>query len=224
MAHKIKNEFRLQRVRADLSAKRMPYSLAAFNTDKETNIGGLIRSCNAFLSEEFIYIGDPVFEKSASVGALRLENLRFFPDLERFFAWLDEVKRPLICIEQHSHAQCLTSFEPPEHSILVLGMELLGTPKELLERAVMKVEIPQVGAVGSLNVATAGAIVLYELSSRYHLGRPPHPAPEFWKPGGRPKRQGDTAGTILKRVEKRREKIVSNPPSSPLPFSRKEKG
>ena len=48
--------------------------------------------------------------------------------------------------------------------VLVLGAEREGLPRDVLDRCALQASIPQPGAAESLNVATAGAIALYELS------------------------------------------------------------
>jgi tRNA G18 (ribose-2'-O)-methylase SpoU len=48
--------------------------------------------------------------------------------------------------------------------VLVLGAEREGLPAEVLERCDEQASIPQPGGADSLNVATAGAIALYELA------------------------------------------------------------
>jgi tRNA G18 (ribose-2'-O)-methylase SpoU len=50
--------------------------------------------------------------------------------------------------------------------VLVLGAEREGLPAEILDRCEEQASIPQPGGGDSLNVATAGAIALYELARR----------------------------------------------------------
>jgi len=50
--------------------------------------------------------------------------------------------------------------------VLVLGAEREGLPDDVLARCDVRASIPQAGGAESLNVATAGAIALYELARR----------------------------------------------------------
>jgi tRNA G18 (ribose-2'-O)-methylase SpoU len=50
--------------------------------------------------------------------------------------------------------------------VLVLGAEREGLSPEVLDRCDERASIPQPGGGDSLNVATAGAIALYELARR----------------------------------------------------------
>ena len=49
-------------------------------------------------------------------------------------------------------------------TVVLLGHETQGLPVEHVEAADLCVEIPMVGAGGSLNVAVAGSLVLYKLA------------------------------------------------------------
>lgn len=53
---------------------------------------------------------------------------------------------------------------------LVLGAEDLGVSQDVLRRADKIVRIPQVGAIGSLNVSVAGGILIYEVVRQAGLG------------------------------------------------------
>jgi len=59
-------------------------------------------------------------------------------------------------------------LEPP--LTLLLGSEREGLPRDLVTRCQLAVRISLPGAAESLNVAAAGAIVLYELSRRVARG------------------------------------------------------
>jgi len=56
----------------------------------------------------------------------------------------------------------LPELELPERVIFALGAEREGLPDDVLDAADSAATIPQAGRAESLNVATAGAIALYE--------------------------------------------------------------
>jgi tRNA G18 (ribose-2'-O)-methylase SpoU len=49
----------------------------------------------------------------------------------------------------------------------VFGHEVDGLGPEIVERAAVRVRIPMLGRKQSLNVATSGGVVLYELLRKY---------------------------------------------------------
>ena len=56
----------------------------------------------------------------------------------------------------------------PERPCFLLGAELGGIPEELIDEALLVVQIPQWGLVPSLNLAVAGSIVIYDYLAKLH--------------------------------------------------------
>ena len=69
-------------------------------------------------------------------------------------------------IETVESAVDLFDWEPRFPVLVVFGHEVEGLPLEIVQRCETRVRIPMVGAKRSLNVATAGGVVLYELFRR----------------------------------------------------------
>jgi 23S rRNA (guanosine2251-2'-O)-methyltransferase len=69
-------------------------------------------------------------------------------------------------IETVDGAVDLFEWEPRFPVLVVFGHEVEGLPAELVQRCETRVRIPMVGTKRSLNVATAGGVVLYELFRR----------------------------------------------------------
>lgn len=66
-------------------------------------------------------------------------------------------------IETVEDAVDLFDWRPRFPVLVVFGHEVDGLPVDILQRCDTRVRIPMVGAKRSLNVATAGGVVLYEL-------------------------------------------------------------
>lgn len=73
----------------------------------------------------------------------------------------------IAAIETSLHSVDLFDWRPAFPVCLVFGNEVDGIRPELLERCDTHVRIPMLGLKHSLNVATAGGIVLYELLRKY---------------------------------------------------------
>ena len=85
-------------------------------------------------------------------------------------ALLDRLSRAGVCvaaIETSLNAVDLFDWSPSFPVCLVFGNEVDGLSATLLERATDRVRIPMLGFKQSLNVATAGGVVLYELLRKY---------------------------------------------------------
>lgn len=77
----------------------------------------------------------------------------------------------IAAIETSMHSIDLFEWRPRFPVCVVFGNEVEGLRPELLEMADTHVRIPMLGQKNSLNVATAGGIVLYELLRKYRASR-----------------------------------------------------
>lgn len=75
----------------------------------------------------------------------------------------------IAAIETAVHAVDLFDWEPRFPVCVLFGHEVEGLRPELSERADTHVRIPMLGGKHSLNVATAGGVVLYELLRKYRV-------------------------------------------------------
>ena len=74
-------------------------------------------------------------------------------------------------IETVEDAVDLFEWQPKFPVLVVFGHEVDGLPAEVVQRCDTRVRIPMVGAKRSLNVATAGGVVLYELFRKMRAPR-----------------------------------------------------
>lgn len=72
-------------------------------------------------------------------------------------------------VEVEIGGQDLTSFVHPERAMYILGAEDNGVPKWLSEKCVHRITIPSI-RTKSFNVATAGAIVMYDRLTKQQKG------------------------------------------------------
>ena len=70
-------------------------------------------------------------------------------------------------METAVHSVDLFDWNPMFPVCILFGHEVDGLPKSLLELCDTYVRIPMLGRKHSLNVATAGGVVLYELLRKY---------------------------------------------------------
>jgi len=77
--------------------------------------------------------------------------------------------REIAAIETSSHAVDIFDWQPRFPVCIVFGHEVDGIAPALLERCDVHVRIPTLGVKRSINVATAGGVVLYELLRKYRV-------------------------------------------------------
>src|SRR5437868_7529829 len=143
--------------RDDLPRGTRPVTLALWRVADPGNVGTLLRATDAFGAGVALSDGcaDPTGPKAvrASMGSLfRVPLSRFNEPEGRRVSLVPSGGIPLSELDSRGEV------------VLVLGAERDGLPAEILERCEERASIPQPGGGESLNVATAGAIALYELT------------------------------------------------------------
>jgi tRNA G18 (ribose-2'-O)-methylase SpoU len=73
----------------------------------------------------------------------------------------------IAAVETSLHSVDLFDWKPQFPVCVVFGHEVDGIRPELIAAADCSVRIPMLGAKHSLNVATAGGVILYELLRKY---------------------------------------------------------
>ena len=145
--------------REDLPRGTRPVTVALWQVGDPGNVGTLLRAADAFGAGVALSDGcaDPTGPKAvrASMGSL------FNVPLSAF----DEPAGKRVALVPDGGIP-LPELDSAGDVVLVLGAEREGLPTEILERCDETASIPQPGGGDSLNVATAGAIALYELARR----------------------------------------------------------
>jgi TrmH family RNA methyltransferase len=142
--------------RDDLPRGSRDLTLALWRVADPGNVGTLVRAADAFGAAVALSAGsaDPTGPKAsrASMGSIFRTPVVGFDEAEgRRVGLVPSGGRPLAEID----------FDGPV--VLVLGAEREGLPADVLATCAETATIPLGGGAESLNVATAGAIALYEV-------------------------------------------------------------
>ena len=135
------------------------FAIGIEGVSKSMNLGNLIRSAHAF-GASFVFSVDA--EKR--LGRLPSDTAKSL-DQVPYYAWnsIDEMELPrgcrLVGIELTDEAIDLPSFRHPSRAAYVLGPERFSLSQRMQERCEFIVKIPTAFCI---NVATAGAIVMYD--------------------------------------------------------------
>lgn len=147
--------------------KGLKYIIALDGINDPGNLGTLMRTALALGWEGIFIINescDPYNEKALRSARGATFKLPFamgsWKDLEKVIK--NNKLQPLVGDIEGTPISKVTSKEP---TLLVLGNEARGPSDEALKLC-KKISIPMPGAMESLNVAVAGAILMYELKAR----------------------------------------------------------
>lgn len=133
--------------------------------EKPGNIGALLRTADA-VNLDAVFItghGTDLYNPNvirSSMGSLFSRPVLALDNLE-LMAFLQRNSFKIVAATPHTqHLYWKEDFTGP--TAIVLGTEHEGLSQEWLEAATAQVTIPMYGTADSLNVATAGALLMYE--------------------------------------------------------------
>jgi tRNA G18 (ribose-2'-O)-methylase SpoU len=165
--------------RADFAVQaRNPITVVLDGVRGFYNIGAIFRLCDAFLVERLIICGEasqdgpgsPLLRKrklvQAAMGTQRWVPWQEQPDAAVAVRAAKAAGHWIAAVELTAESVSLAAMQPRFPAVLVLGNERSGVSQDVLACADQAIAIPMLGMANSLNVATAGAIVLHELVRR----------------------------------------------------------
>ncbi|MEM7092143.1 MAG: TrmH family RNA methyltransferase [Actinomycetota bacterium] len=131
------------------------------------NLGSILRTAAAYRVEHLYLAGMQIDPTSTNVGKTALGADRYVPwtvheDFAAAAGVVREAGHSLVGLELADRAVPMheASFDGPV--CLVIGHEDRGLSKNALAECDQVVFLPQLGRIGSLNVATATSIAIYE--------------------------------------------------------------
>ena len=156
-------------------------TLLLHNIRSTHNVGSIFRSADGFGVTNIVmtgytpyptYHGDKRLPHEAAKLTKQIEKTALgatasvpFEHHDNLLTWLESNTLPLVALEQAPTSVSLHEFSAPESFVLVLGEEVSGVEKFLLEACDFIVEIPMTGMKESFNVSVAAGIALYGLTT-----------------------------------------------------------
>lgn len=135
------------------------------------NVGAILRTAAAYRVDDVWLIGRTPGPDDPKVARTALGSERFLT-LHRVGTAVDGVTAAraagytTVGLELADHATALHELDATGDPVLVIGHEDRGLTAAVLAACDAVAYLPQLGRIGSLNVATATSIALYELRRR----------------------------------------------------------
>jgi tRNA G18 (ribose-2'-O)-methylase SpoU len=154
---------------------RLPIRVVLDRVTQAYNIGALFRLCDAMLAERLVITGADVDLRKRNLGQAACGTQFWTPWTQEPSA-VEAVMRAktdgyqIAAVELASNSVRPEAFKPKFPLCLVLGGEFDGISQDVVDLSDAVLEIPMRGMANSINVSTAAAIVLYELSRRAEGG------------------------------------------------------
>ena len=145
----------------------MQVSVLLHNVRSLYNVGAFYRTCDAVGVAKLYLSGFTGSPPSRQIAKTALGSEESVPwERADAVALIDERRAAgyqTAAIETVPGAVDLFEWTPRFPVLVVFGHEVEGLPADIVERCETRVRIPMAGIKQSLNVATAGGVVLYEL-------------------------------------------------------------
>ena len=154
------------RTLADLRLSQCPFLLVAEQIEKPGNLGTMMRSSDAVKVDGLVLCDSKTDLYNPNVVRASTGNLFTLPVAEATTAetipWLKSHGIRILATSPHVDT-LYTQVNLAEPVAVVVGAEQYGLTKPWLDEADLVVRLPMLGEADSLNVATATAVMLYEV-------------------------------------------------------------
>jgi 23S rRNA (guanosine2251-2'-O)-methyltransferase len=151
---------------------RLPVTVLLDNVRSLYNVGAFFRTADAVRADRVLLAGitptplDPRIAKTA-LGAERSVAWETVGEAAGAIDGLRSRGHEIAAIETSLRAVDVFDWQPRFPVCVVFGHEVDGLARSVLDRCDVHVRIPTLGLKRSLNVSTAGGVVLYELLRKY---------------------------------------------------------
>jgi tRNA G18 (ribose-2'-O)-methylase SpoU len=154
--------------------------LIAHNLRSTHNVGSLLRTAEGLGVQKVIlsgYTPHPMHEndrrlpheagkiakdiKKTALGAEDMVKWEYHADILPVLTKLKKNGYAVVALEQTEDGHLLHKYHPPHKIAILLGREVEGVEKEILDACDLAVEIPMFGKKESYNVVQAAAMALY---------------------------------------------------------------
>jgi len=156
---------RYRKLRGVLDRRQPDLTVLLDNVHKPHNFSAILRSCDAVgVLEAHAVWGEAGLRpnKLTSGGTAKWVGIRTHPDVRTAVSVLRQQGLCLVAAHPGNGARDYRDIDYSLPTALMLGAELRGLGKAALESAEMRVCVPMMGMVESLNVSVAAATILFE--------------------------------------------------------------
>jgi 23S rRNA (guanosine2251-2'-O)-methyltransferase len=154
------------------SLRQIPVSILLDNVRSMYNVGAFFRTADGAGCERLYLCGITGRPPKSAIAKTALGAEETVPwdhpsDACELVKSLRQESYEIAAVETSVHAVDLFDWQPRFPLCILFGHEVDGVRPELLALCDTHVRIPMLGRKHSLNVATAGGVVLYELLRKY---------------------------------------------------------
>jgi tRNA G18 (ribose-2'-O)-methylase SpoU len=146
---------------ADIDQRRHPLHVAIENFGHDANIGGVVRTANAFAVDTVHIVGRRRWNRRGAMVTDRYQRLRHHDSAADLMEFAADAGLTAVAVDNVPGAARLEQIQFPRNCLLVFGQEGPGITDDTRAGAVLTVSIAQFGSTRSINVAVAAGIAMH---------------------------------------------------------------
>ena len=145
----------------ELDAEDYGLVIALENTERDFNMGTIVRSANAFGVRQIYVIGRRQWNKRGAMMTDKYLHVQYVSSTAEFVELMRSENREIIAIDNIPSSVNMAETSLPKRAVLVFGQEGPGISEEMAQVADEIVAIEQFGSTRSINVGTAATVAMY---------------------------------------------------------------
>jgi tRNA G18 (ribose-2'-O)-methylase SpoU len=146
---------------ADIDTRRHPLHVAIENFGNDANIGGVVRTANAFAVDTVHIVGRRRWNRRGAMVTDRYQRLRHHDTIAELLAFAADAGLEAIAVDNLPGAVRLERVALPRNCLLIFGQEGPGITDEARLGSSATVSIAQFGSTRSMNAAVAAGIAMH---------------------------------------------------------------
>ena len=146
---------------ADIDKRRHVLHIAIENFGNDANIGGVVRTANAFAVDTVHIVGRRRWNRRGAMVTDRYQRLRHHDTTAELLAHAAEAGLEVVAVDNVPGAVRLEHVALPRNCLMIFGQEGPGITEEARLGSSKTVSIAQFGSTRSINAAVAAGIAMH---------------------------------------------------------------
>jgi tRNA G18 (ribose-2'-O)-methylase SpoU len=146
---------------ADIDRRRHPLHVAIENFGHDANIGGVVRTANAFAVDTVHIVGRRRWNRRGAMVTDRYQRLRHHDTTAELVAHAHGAGLTVVAVDNVTGSVRLEETSLPRACLLLFGQEGPGITDEAREAATLTVSVAQFGSTRSINASVAAGIAMH---------------------------------------------------------------
>ena len=157
---------------ADIDTRRHRLHVAIENFGNDANIGGVVRTANAFAVDTVHIVGRRRWNRRGAMVTDRYQRLRHHDDVAGLLAFAADEGLTVVAVDNVPGSVRIEHTTLPRDCLLVFGQEGPGLTDDARAGADLLVSIAQFGSTRSINASVAAGIAMHTwITQHADLGR-----------------------------------------------------